>query len=76
MSIGADIGNKVGQLDKSAGGSPARFSSSAVPYFLSTADAFVILLSSVAGGIGYQLSVGNAVPNVLRWYAKCFARDR
>ena len=65
MSIGADIGNKVGQLDKSAGGSPARFSSNAVPYLLSTADAFVILLSSVAGGIGYQLSVGNDVPNIL-----------
>ena len=65
MSIGADIGNKVGQLDQSAGGSPARFSSNAVPYLLSTADAFVILLSSVAGGIGYQLSVGNDVPNIL-----------
>ena len=65
MSIGADIGNKVGQLDNSAGGRPARFSSNAVPYLLSTADAFVILLSSVAGGIGYQLSVGNAVPNIL-----------
>jgi hypothetical protein len=66
---GADIGNEVGQLDKSAGGSPARFSSNAVPYLLSTADAFVILLSSVAGGIGHQLSAGNAVPNVLPYCA-------
>src|SRR6267142_2452519 len=65
MSIGADIGNKVGQLDNSAGGPPARFSSNAVPYLLSTADAFVILLSSVAGGVGYQLAIGNAVPNIL-----------
>src|SRR5262245_4573146 len=65
MSIGADIGNKVSQLDKSAGNPPARFSSNAVPYLLSTADAFVILLSSVAGGIGYQLSIGNPEPNLL-----------
>src|SRR2546429_928779 len=65
MSIGADIGNKVGQLDQSGGGSPARFSSNAIPYLLSTADAFVILLSSVAGGIGYQLSIGAAMHNIL-----------
>ena len=51
MSIGADIGDKVGQLDNSTGGRPARFSSNAVPYLLSTADAFVILLSSYPGSI-------------------------
>lgn len=65
MSIGADFGDKMGPLEQSAGGPPARFSSNAIPYLLSTADAFVILLSSVAGGIGYQLSVGNALPNIL-----------
>ncbi len=68
MSIGADIGNELGPIDKPAGG-PARFSSNAVPYILSTADALVILLSSIVGGIGYQLSAGYSVPSVLPYCA-------
>ena len=68
MSVGADIGDEVSPIDKSAGG-PARFSSSGVPYLLSTADAFVILLSSIVGGIGYQLSAGYPAPNVLPYCA-------
>ena len=67
MSVGADIG-EVGPIDTSAGGS-ARFSSSAVPYLLSTADALVILLSSIVGGIGYQLSAGYGAPDVLPYCA-------
>src|SRR6478736_5705087 len=65
MSIGSDIRNTVGQLDNSSSKSRTSISSDAVPYFLSTADAFVILLSSIAGGIGYQLSIGNSIPNIL-----------
>jgi Undecaprenyl-phosphate glucose phosphotransferase len=65
MSIGSEIRDKAGQLDDSSSGPPANFSSDAIPYLLSTADAFIILLSSVAGGIGYQLSVGNPMPNIL-----------
>jgi undecaprenyl-phosphate galactose phosphotransferase/putative colanic acid biosynthesis UDP-glucose lipid carrier transferase len=65
MSIGADIRDKAGQFEDSSGKPPARFSSDAIPYFLSTADAFIILLSSLAGGIGYQLLMGNPVPDVL-----------
>jgi Undecaprenyl-phosphate glucose phosphotransferase len=69
MSIGSDIREKAGQLDDSSGKPPASFSSDAIPYLLSTADAFIILLSSVAGGIGYQLSVGNPMPDILPYCA-------
>src|SRR5664279_1909928 len=65
MSFGSDIRNKAAQLDGFPGKPTSSFSSEAIPYFLSTADAFVILLSSIAGGIGYQLSVGNPMPNIL-----------
>src|SRR5882757_6975238 len=65
MSIGSDIRDNLGKLEDPLSKPPARFSSGAVPYLLSTADAFVILLSSVAGGVGYQLAIGNAVPNIL-----------
>jgi Undecaprenyl-phosphate glucose phosphotransferase len=70
MSIGSDIHHKAGQHkagqpEDSTGKSAAHLSSDAIPYLLSTADASVILLSSLAGGIGYQLSVGNPMPNIL-----------
>ena len=65
MSSGSDIRDNAGQLDDFSGKPPASFSSDAIPYLLSTADAFIILLSSVAGGIGYQLSVGYPMPNIL-----------
>jgi Undecaprenyl-phosphate glucose phosphotransferase len=65
MSIGSDIRVKAGEFDYSSSKPPARFSSNAIPYILSTADASIILLSSIVGGIGYQLSVGNPMPNIL-----------
>jgi Undecaprenyl-phosphate glucose phosphotransferase len=65
MSIGSDIRDKAGQLRESSGNPPASFSSDAIPYFLATADAFIILMSSLAGGIGYQLALGNSIPNIL-----------
>jgi Undecaprenyl-phosphate glucose phosphotransferase len=65
MSIGSGIRDKARQLEDSSGRQPASFSSDAIPYLLSTADAFVVLLSSLAGGIGYQLSVGYSMPNIL-----------
>jgi undecaprenyl-phosphate galactose phosphotransferase/putative colanic acid biosynthesis UDP-glucose lipid carrier transferase len=65
MSVGSDIRDKAGQLDGSLSKPQASFSSDAVPYLLSTADAFIILMSSLAGGIGYQLSMGNAMPSIL-----------
>jgi Undecaprenyl-phosphate glucose phosphotransferase len=65
MSIGSDIGNKMSQLDDFASESSASFSSDAIPYILSAADIIIILLSSLAGGIGYQLLVGNPQPDIL-----------
>lgn len=65
MSIGSDTHDKADQLGDPFGKPPATLSSAAIPYLLSTADAFIILLSSIAGGIGYQLAAGNAVPNIL-----------
>ena len=69
MSIGSDVRHKAGQLEDSSGRPPASFSSDAIPYLLSTADAFIILLSSLIGGIGYQLSVGNLMPDILPYCA-------
>ena len=65
MSIGSDVREKAEQLDIASGRRPARLSSSAVPYLLSTADAFVIIVSSILSGVGYQLALGNPVPNIL-----------
>jgi len=65
MSIGSEIRDKAGHLDHSSGRPQASFSSDAIPYLLSTTDAFIILVSSLAGGIGYQLSVGNPMPDIL-----------
>ncbi len=65
MSVGSDIQDKSGQVGGAFGRAPGTFSSDAIPYLLSTTDALVILLSSVTGGIGYQLVVGNSIPNIL-----------
>lgn len=65
MSIGSDIRDKADQFEDSSSKSQVRFSSDAIPYLLAKADAFIILMSSLAGGIGYQLSLGNPIPNIL-----------
>ena len=65
MSIGSDIRDEAGQLDDPLSRPAASFSSDAIPYLLSTADALVILLSSLFGGIGYELAVGHPMPNIL-----------
>jgi Undecaprenyl-phosphate glucose phosphotransferase len=62
MSIGSEIGEKQGRL------APSRrttFPCESIPYVLSTADAAIILLSSVISGVAYQWSVGNPTPNLL-----------
>src|SRR5260221_9646072 len=69
MSARSDIGHKVGQLGDSASEPRVNVSSDAIPYLLSTADGLAILLSSLAGGIGYQLSIGNPMPDVLPYSA-------
>src|SRR5665213_1144 len=65
MAYGSDIHDKAAPLDDISGKRPSSLSSEAIPYFLSTIDAFVILLSSITGGISYQLAVGNPMPNIL-----------
>ena len=65
MSIGSDIRHKTGRFDDFSGKPPANVSSDAIPYLLSTADAFIIVLSGLAGGIGYQLSAGYPMPDLV-----------
>jgi len=65
MSVGSDIRDKTGPLHDFSRAPPARFSSDAIPSILSIADAVVILISSLIGGTGYQLLVGNPVTNIL-----------
>jgi len=69
MSIGSDIRDKLGQLEDSSRAPPAGFSSGAIPYLLSAADALVILLSSLLGGAGYQLAVGYPMHSLLPYCA-------
>ncbi len=63
MSIWSGVRDK--SVDEALGKPPEAFSSGAIPYLLSTADAFIILLSSIAGGIAYQLSMGYPTPAIL-----------
>jgi len=65
MSIGSDTHDKADRLDVGSSKRLAKLSSSAVPYLLSTADAFVIVVSSILSGIGYQVALGNPIPNIL-----------
>ncbi len=65
MSIWSGVHDNSGQVGQAPGKKPPAFSSGAIPYLLSTSDAFVILLSSIAGGIAYQLSIGNPTPSIL-----------
>src|SRR5882724_4571013 len=65
MSIGSDIREKMVRLEDFSREPQASFSSDVIRYFLSTADAFIILLSSIAGGVAYQLSVGHPMPEIL-----------
>jgi Undecaprenyl-phosphate glucose phosphotransferase len=69
MSIGSELREKGTRIDGSSIEPPATFSGDAIPYFLSTADAFIILFSSLLGGIGYQLSAGYPIPDVLPYCA-------
>src|SRR6185295_13255670 len=65
MSVGSDIRDKLVQLEDFSIEPRAGFSSDAIPYFLSIADALIIVLSCIAGGVAYQLSVGHPMPDIL-----------
>src|SRR5580692_5988767 len=69
MSIGSDIRDKTGLLEDLSHRPLTSFSSDAIPYVLSTVDAAIILISSLMGGVGYQLLVGNRMPNLLPYCA-------
>jgi len=70
MSIEAHARDEADQLDlQSSRRTAKKLSSSAVPYLLSTADASVIVLSSILSGFGYQLAVGNGIPDILPYFA-------
>src|SRR5581483_4851713 len=65
MAYGSDFHEPAAQGEKLARPPFLSVSTEAVPYILSTADAFVIVLSSILSGVGYQLATGNPVPDVL-----------
>jgi undecaprenyl-phosphate galactose phosphotransferase/putative colanic acid biosynthesis UDP-glucose lipid carrier transferase len=68
MSIGSEIRDDrpLGDL---AGARAISFSGYAIPNILAMADGLVILLSSLAGGIGYQLLAGNDIPSIWSYFA-------
>src|SRR5882724_9336646 len=59
MSIESGIRDKVGEIQYSIGRSAANFSTEIIPYVLPALDAFIILLSCLAGGISYHLLIGD-----------------
>lgn len=65
MSVGSDIDQKTGRLAPAIERRKATFPCESVPYVLSTADAAIIVLSSLIGGTVYQWSTGNPTPNLL-----------
>ncbi len=69
MSIGSEIRDQTGRLEDFSRAAPKSLSGDAIPYILSTADAVVILISSLLGGIGYQVLAGHSVPNLTAYCA-------
>lgn len=68
MTINSEMLNDANQCD------PLRLerskvSSNTIPYLLASVDAFVILMTSIAGGIGYQSFVGNPLPSIFPYCA-------
>jgi Undecaprenyl-phosphate glucose phosphotransferase len=59
MSIDTGFRDKVGEIQYSVERSATSFSAEVFPYILPALDAFMILLSCLAGGIGYHLLVGD-----------------
>lgn len=65
MSVGSDIHENPGPLAPPTERRHTTFPCESIPYVLSTADAAVIMLSSLIGGTLYQWSIGNPTPNLL-----------
>ena len=68
MLMGSEVrdGRPLGSL---AAVRRPRFSGNAIPYLLEMADGAVILLSSLTGGIGYHLLVGDLIPGLAPYCA-------
>jgi Undecaprenyl-phosphate glucose phosphotransferase len=64
MSLGSEVGDKTGAAGHHLS-EPSSVSSEYIPYLLATADAFVILITSILAGIAYQVALGNEIPNIL-----------
>src|SRR5260221_3135859 len=61
MSLGSEVSGTTGQQVRE----PSSLSPEVIPYLLSTADSFVILMTSILSGIAYQVAIGNEIPNIL-----------
>src|ERR1700722_5484582 len=68
MSIGSEIHDKRPLVDL-AGTRSINFSGPLIPYVLAFGDGFAILLSSLAGGIGYNFLAGNPIPDLTPYFA-------
>jgi Undecaprenyl-phosphate glucose phosphotransferase len=66
IGLGARDGRPLGSL---AAVRRPHFSGNAIPYVLEMADGVVILLSSLTGGIGYHLLVGDLIPGLAPYCA-------
>ncbi len=69
MSVGSDIHDKAGQLEDFSPSTPTTLSSDAIPYVLPIIDAVIVLISSLAGGFGYHLLVGDPASKLLPYSA-------
>lgn len=65
MSVESGIRDKTGPLKDFSPAPSAGFSSDLIPYVLATADAVIILISSLLGAVGYQFLVGGQLTNAL-----------
>ena len=65
MSVGSDIHQEPGPLAPGTGRRHTTFPCESVPYVLATADAAIIVLSSLIGGTLYQWSIDNPTPSLL-----------
>jgi len=65
MSVSSDIREKHAQLTSPLDRPGSTFPCESIPYILSTADAAIIVLSSLISGTVYQWSLGNPTPSLL-----------
>src|SRR5262249_13886334 len=59
MSIDSGVRDKIGEIQYSIGRSPTSLSAEVIPHVLPALDGLIILLSCLAGGIGYHLVLGD-----------------